>query len=258
MVKSANRVFQVLEFVVEEQDGVSHKELATNLDIPKSSLSALLNNLVTQEYLSFNDLAKRYALGPKILFLAGQYLSGLDIVQLGRPIVRQVMLETGESTEMAIRRQDRIQIICKEDCSRPLQRVIKLGDTAPIYATAAGKAILAYLPEDDIEHYFSSVKTKKITKNTITDKGVLKQQINDIRSGDLAYSYEELNEGLIAMAVPVFNLFGDVAASIVVPIPSVRFTPENEKTIARVLTKASMDLSHQLGFDWDPRVGMYG
>lgn len=257
MVKSADRILQVLEFIVKNINGVSHKELSTSLGIPKSSLSALLANLVDREYLSFNDRDKRYRLGPTILSIAGQYLSSLDIVQIGQPIVRSVMMETDESTEMAIRREERIQIICKEDCSRPIQRVIRLGDTAPIYATAAGKAILAYLSDDEIDYFFSTVKMKKITKKTITDKKVLKQQIKEIRAGKLAYSYEELNEGLIAMAAPVFDLHGNVAASIVVPIPSIRFTSKKEKIVERVLRKASVDLCHQLGFDWDTKARVF-
>jgi len=257
MVKSADRIFQVLEFIVKNINGVSHKELSTSLGIPKSSLSALLANLVDREYLSFNHIDKRYRLGPTILSIAGQYLSSLDIVQIGQPIVRSVMMETDESTEMAIRREDKIQIICKEDCSRPIQRVIRLGDTAPIYATAAGKAILAYLSIDEIEDFFSTVKMKKITNKTITDKKVLKRQIDDIRAGKLAYSYEELDEGLIAMSAPIFDLHGNVVSSIVVPIPSIRFTSKKEKKVERVLRKASVELSHKLGFDWNTKARVF-
>ena len=60
MVKSAARVFQVLEFIVGNKEGRSHKELSGELDIPKSSLSALLSNLVSREYLSNNPVIKRY------------------------------------------------------------------------------------------------------------------------------------------------------------------------------------------------------
>jgi DNA-binding IclR family transcriptional regulator len=249
MVKSADRVFQVLEFIVGHKEGLSHKELSRGLDIPKSSLSALLSNLVSREYLTYNSVNKRYRLGPKILTLAGRHLSDLDIAQQGQPIVHKVMLRTEESAELAILSGHRIQIVCKVDCFRPLQSVIKLGDTAPIYATAAGKAILAFLPEGEIEEYLSSVELRQITKKTITDKHILKRQLGRIRSGTIAYSHEELNEGLVAMAMPVFNLNGSVVSSIVVPIPTLRFTTKSEKTIAKVLREASRELSHQLGFD---------
>ena len=120
MVKSADRVFQVLEFIVDNRDGLSHKELSSELDIPKSSLSALLSNLVSREYLSYNTVNKRYRLGPKVLSLAGRHLLGLEIVQLGQSVVHKVMVRTEESVELAVRSGHRIQIVCKVDCFRPL------------------------------------------------------------------------------------------------------------------------------------------
>lgn len=249
MVKSADRVIQVLEYIVLQNEGVSHKDIAQALDIPKSSLSALLSNLVGREYLTFEEITKRYRIGPKILFLAGRFLSSLDIYQLGKPVVQKVMLDTDESTELAIRIGNKIRIICKEDSSRSLQGVIKLGDSAPIYATAAGKAILANLSDEEIESYLSSVTLKQITKQTITNKKKLLRQLEEIRSSGIAYSHEELNLGLIAMAVPVFDLNSAVAASIVVPVPTPRFTEKKKKNIEQALRKASEDLSHQLGYD---------
>jgi len=249
MVKSADRVFQVLEFIVGNKEGLSHKELSGDLDIPKSSLSALLSNLVSREYLSYNSINKRYRLGPKVLFLAGRHLSGLDIVQLGQPVVRKVMVRTEESVELAVRSGYKIQIVCKVDCFRPLQSVIELGNTAPIYATAAGKAILAFQSSEEIEDYLSSVEFEQITNKTIMDKAVFRRQLGRIRSGAIAYSREELNEGLVAMAIPVFNLSGSVVASLVVPIPTPRFTTKREKLISGALREAGRELSHQLGFD---------
>ncbi|MFH1488964.1 MAG: IclR family transcriptional regulator, partial [Pseudomonadota bacterium] len=201
---------------------------------------------------------KRYRLGPQILTLAGRYLAGLDIAQMGKPIVRRLMIETGESTELAARRGEKIQIVCKEDCSSTIQRVIELGDRAPIYATAAGKSILAHLSDEEIDEYLSSVELKAITKKTITDKKVLRCQLHEIRSGATAYSHEELNEGLVAMAAPVFNLNGNVVASIVVPIPILRFTKEKERAIALALRKSAETLSHQLGFTGDSRARAAG
>jgi IclR family acetate operon transcriptional repressor len=124
-----------------------------------------------------------------------------------------------------------------------------MGERAPIYATAGGKAILAHLSDDEIERYLSSVALTPITKSTITDPEVLWRELNAIRSGALARSNEELHEGITAMASPVFDLYGHVVASIVLPVLTIRFTPEKEKKAENVLRHASIELSRQLGFD---------
>ncbi|MBW2208947.1 MAG: helix-turn-helix domain-containing protein, partial [Deltaproteobacteria bacterium] len=85
LVKSADRAFQILRYISGTNDGMNHKELSGALHIPGSSLSALLSNLVDREYLSFDHMSRRYRMGPEILYLAGRYLAGLDIVAIGQP-----------------------------------------------------------------------------------------------------------------------------------------------------------------------------
>ena len=249
MVKSADRVMQILETIGSSEEGKTHGELASSLHIPKSSLSLLLANLLDRQYLSMNSPDKRYVLGPQVLVLAGRYLSSLDIARLGQPVLRKVTRVIDESAEIAIKRGNEMMIIAKVDCSRPLARIIQMGERAPIYATAGGKAILAHLSDDEIEQYFSSVELTPITKATITDPEVLRHELNAIRSGALARSHEELHEGITAVASPVFDLYGHVVASIVLPILTIRFTPEKGKKAENVLRQASIELSHQLGFD---------
>ncbi|KPK30136.1 MAG: hypothetical protein AMK69_04295 [Nitrospira bacterium SG8_3] len=249
MVKSADRVMQILEAIGSSEEGKTHGELASSLNIPKSSLSLLLANLVGREYLSLNGTDKRYALGPQVLVLAGRYLSSLDIVRLGQPVLTKVTRVIDESAEIAIKRENEMMIVAKVDCSRPLARMIQMGERAPIYATAGGKAILAHLSDEEIDQYLSSVALTPITKATITDPEVLRRELNAIRSGALARSHEELHEGITAVASPVFDLYGKVVASIVLPVLTIRFTPDKEKKAEEILRIASIELSHQLGFD---------
>ncbi len=249
MVKSAYRVTQILEAVASSKTGLRHTEIADALKIPKGSLSLLLADLVTQNYLTLNQDGRRYALGPQILVIAKRYLAGLDLIRLGQPILKEMVAASGECVEIGVRRGDEIVMVCREDCSRPLRSVIQIGDRAPLYATAAGKAILAYLPPEEIEHYLAGTELKAITRKTITNPKTLRKELETVRSTGMAYSMEELNEGVIALASPVFDLNGDVAGSIVVPVPTIRWNAAKEKKIHRLLREASSRLSHQLGFD---------
>ena len=248
MVKSAQRSFQILEFISVSRDGRSHKDLSRSLGIPGSSLSALLSTLVSREYLNFDPATRRYSMGPEILHLAGRYLANYDIVQLGSPILRTLVISTRESALIAIRRQNNIQIVSKELCSESIQQVIDVGERAPLYATAAGKAILAYSDQEELKHYLSTTRLKPLTPNTLTNKSVLMRQLKQIGSGAIAYSRRENDEHIIAMAAPVFNLHHRVVASITVPVPVVRFNSEKEKIIEPALRSAAESLSRQLGF----------
>lgn len=256
MVKSAHRVIQILEAVAFSRTGLRHADIAGFLKIPKGSLSLLLSDLLSQEYLSLkeND-GRRYVLGPQVLVIAKRYLSGLDLVRLGQATVKDLVASTGECVEIAVRRGDEILIVCREDCSRPLRSVIQLGDRAPLYATAAGKAILAHLSPEDIERTLSPAKLKPLTRKTVTNPKALRKELESIRSGALAYSREELNEGVVGMACPVFDFNGHVAGSIVIPIPSIRLNAAKERKIERLLREACARLSRQLGYEAPARNG---
>lgn len=249
MVKSAYRVTQILEAVSSRRRGLKHSEISEILKIPKGSLSLLLADLVAQQYLIHNEEGRRYMLGPQVLVIAKRYLAGLDIVRLGEPILIQLVSEVGECGEIAVKRGDEILMVCREDCSTPLRSVIQIGDRAPLHATAAGKAILAHLPPEEIEAYLGSRGLKASTKQTITNAKNLRRELEAVRSGAVAYSREELNEGITAMALPVFNLNGHVAGSIVVPMPTIRFNRKKEKKIELHLREAVARLSQQLGHE---------
>ena len=252
MVKSADRVIQILETIGNSGKGCTHKELSSALNIPKSSLTSLLNTLVNRGYITSDTEDRRYNLGPQLLVLTGRFLSGLDLVRLGQPILDQIVAEIDESAEIAIRRGQEMLVIASADCTRPIKRVIQIGEHAPLYATAAGKAIMAFLSEEEIQCYLASSSLQSITPKTITNPNLLSREFEKVKTSGIAYSREELNEGLIAMAAPVFDMYGRITASVVLPIPAIRFNMEKERQVEKVLRNAAARLSYLLGFDAYP------
>jgi DNA-binding IclR family transcriptional regulator len=248
MVKSADRAIKILETIGLRNDGMTHGEIAANLNIPKGSLTKLLSNLVDAEYLSVDGTGKLYKLGPQILVLAGVYLSSLDVVELGRPIINELMKKTNESTDLLILKDNEVMVVCKADCSRPFIRSISIGDTFPIYAAAGGRAILAYLSDEEIDRYFSAIEPIPYTKKTITDLEVLRCELDKVRGKGIAYSRGELYDELIVMAAPVFGMYGKVLASITIATPTYRFTRKKENEFKNALSQASATLSFHLGF----------
>ena len=248
IVKSADRVIQILEAIGERKDGITHGELSKSLNIPKGSLSRLCANLVNREYLSFDVVSKLYTLGPQILALTRLFLANLDIARIGQPVLHELTMTIDEDTEIAVMKGTDVLIVCKESSTRPLRRVIAIGDRYPMYATSAGKAILAYLPKTEIDRYLSSVELRPITKRTITDAKALTRELKEIRSKALAYSREEVHEGVTGMAAPVFDLYDKVVASVVVTIPTFRLNRKRVKVIEGSLRDASESLSRKLGF----------
>ena len=163
MVKSADRTILILEAIAKRNEGATHGDLCEMLRIPKSSLSSLLANLHNRDYLSLDRRNKRYTLGPKILFLAGSYLSSTDIVQLGRPVIDKLMAQTEESAGLTIKKGHEILTVYNKNSPLPIIRSLQIGDRAPIYATAAGRVILAYLSDAEIDQSKPSATRVSLT-----------------------------------------------------------------------------------------------
>jgi len=180
--------------------------------------------------------------------IAGECLENVDIVKISRPVIRKVAASTGESSALGVRNGSDIVILCKEDSPQLVKRTMQIGDRSPLYASACGKAILAHMPEDEIEGYLSSVALETITPKTITDPKVLRTQLAKIRCAGVAYNREESSEQIIAIAAPVFDLYGSVNAAIVVSFPITRTSPKKEKSLEKIISEASRAVSEQLGF----------
>ncbi len=248
MVKSATRVMQILELVGHTKDGLKHQDISGKLKIPKGSLSPILADLVSNDFLTIGEFDKRYRIGYKILVLAGRYVADFDIIKASQPFIRNVIAATNESCGFAIITGEKVTIVWREETNEPLKWDLKIGDQNPIYASAHGKAILAFYSKDEIDKYLSEVNLLQITKNTITDKAVLLEELERVRDNNIAFSREENYEGITSVAVPVFNNMKQVVGSLGTPVPSQRFSPEKEELISNALKEAAAQLSKELGY----------
>jgi len=246
-VKSADRSLLILETIAEKASGLTHSQLSAMLQIPKSSLTSLLSSLSLRKYLVSDSATRRYHLGPKVLSLAGRYLENLDLVQIGHPIVDELMAVTNESASLTIRQGGQVLNVYKRNCPNPIMRSLQVGDLAPMYATAAGRALLAYLDDKEIEGYLSTTVLTRITHHTVTDPKKLRKILRTVRATGVAFCREELHEGSTAISAPVFDLFGRPAASLNVVIPTMRSTPSKEKKIESAVRRASREFSEKLG-----------
>jgi DNA-binding IclR family transcriptional regulator len=248
MPKSADRVFEILEEIVgSNKKGLRHGEIAQALNIPKGSLSKLLSSLVARDYLMIDTITREYSIGPQILFLANSYFAGLDIIQIAQPIIREAMIRTGESTLLLIKSREEGLIVCKEDSPHILIARLRIGARVPLYATAVGKAILAFLSAEEVDRYISSVELSPLTQTTITNPDILRRELKLIRAKGLAYCNGEQFEDLFAIAAPVFGWDSRVVASVGMPFPKIRSNAENERKIENALLESSAQISRKLG-----------
>jgi DNA-binding IclR family transcriptional regulator len=241
-VKSAERVVEVLELMA--QGPLGHTEISAKLGIPKSSLTGLLRTLVQSEMVLSDPMTKHYALGPRVVTLAGRYLANLDLAVAGQPIVHDLMKETDESASLCIQSGGEILVIVRANCSQPLQRSLQLGERALISRSSAGKAILAFVSEAE---QTAALRVEAKIHPAHTDLGKLQNELREIRRTGIAVSRDETIRGLTGLAAPVVDGFGNLAGALSVAIPTSRVTKQVEVSVSRALRAASKALRFRLG-----------
>jgi DNA-binding IclR family transcriptional regulator len=248
MTKSALRVLDIMEFIADQKNGSTHTQVSSALGIPKSSLTALLKDLVSRGYLIFNAETARFEIGSQILTLSQAYLRNLNLVKVGQPIVSAIFEMTGEFSAFGIPKGTDYVIICAESMPLPLAHSLQIGERGPMYCSATGKAVLAFLPPDQRDSIIAASKLLPLTAVTKTDPVAIRAELNAIRLTGIAYAREENIPGIIAMAKPVFNAVGQVIGALSVATSVSRFSMAHEQTVIAALTTAATEFSGKLGW----------
>lgn len=239
-VKSATRVLDLFEFLGRWDSVKSHTEIADELDIPKSSLTQLLKTLASRRYLEYDNQRKGYRIGPAISELAQRPSASASLLDIGRSVLEIVVDETGESCAINLLKGDEAEVVVgKMSMKRKLVYHMHQGDSAPLYATSGGKALLAYLPEDMIKDFIARTNFQEITHKTITEPSKLLEELQQVRETGFAYVSEEFTLGICGIARAILSPAGYPLASINVAVPSSRLTQDCKVTCEKSLKRAS-------------------
>jgi IclR family acetate operon transcriptional repressor len=213
----------LFEALAKRPEGLSLSELSAVLESPKSSLLNLLKPLVAQSYLTHTG--GLYGLGPAIFRLSADIMVTRKFPNLLRPMMEELVARSRESVFLAVldRNAELAVYIECVDSPQPVRYTVPVGSARPLYATAAGRLLLAFQPPAWRDRYVSTVKLKPFTPRTITDRKALRSAIEDIRREGIAISVGEMTTGAAGIAAPVLAGDGSIAAAIQLSAPADRF-----------------------------------
>lgn len=216
--QSLERGLAILSSFDSERPLIGVSELSRELDLSRSTTHRYIATLAALGYLQQDPGTKRYRLGPKVLDLGFSAINSMDVREIAAPHLQRLSDETGYTVNMAI--LDGPDVVYIERCrtSRPGQREIDLnlhvGSRLPAYCTAMGKAMLAFLSDDELEAALDGVELARRGPNTLTERDALRAELARIRVQGIAVNNEELAYGLRSIAAPIRARSGEVTAAI--------------------------------------------
>lgn len=242
-VKSADRVLRVLEHLAEQQEPATLADLARHLDIPKSSLHALLRTMHRRGWLEEVG-SDQYGLGVRALLVGTTYVDADDVVTLSSDTMDWLADALGETIHLG--RLDRTDIVylAKRESSHPLRLFSAIGRRLPAYTTSLGKSLLAERLEGDYRSHLPRRLTA-LTPNTHTSRESLLADLQATSERGHARDNEENMVGLVCLgvALPTADPPQDALSC---SIPVTRLSPEVERRIVDHLHEARNRIAARL------------
>lgn len=232
--RAMSRVLRLMALLAARRGGLTLSEASEALEVPKSTLLASLKALVTDGFLiSEGGL---YYLGPATYRLAGGVLASWSMPDLVRPYVRGLAEETRESVGFGIVDWEIGQVIYTDgvNSSQPVHYAMRAGLRAPLYASAAGRVLLAYAPEPRRAEYVARMPFKALTEATLTTAERLNENLATVRELGYCASFGELLKDTAAIAVPVFDPGNEIVGALMVAAPLERMRANYDQLLDAV------------------------
>jgi IclR family transcriptional regulator, KDG regulon repressor len=242
------KALKVLDCFTIEDHFLRLTDIAGKLKINKSTAHRILSDLVEEKFLEFDLETKRYKLGTKFLTYASIILSHLDIVQIAKPIMKNLVLKTKQTVNIAILDDCNVVYIAKEEPPASLRLSSSVGSRVPAYCTALGKVLLAYYNEEERKKIIDKLNLEKFTASTISSKNELQKELEKVKNSGFAIDHEEFLPGLMCVAFPIFNHENQVISSISIAGPVTAFKEKLLKTWEIYIKKAALQISNKLGY----------
>jgi IclR family pca regulon transcriptional regulator len=220
-------------------------EAAKIVSLPRATARRLLHTLVDLGYVETDG--KLFQLTPRLLEVGYSYLGSLPWWEIALPHMQKVSEKLDETCVASVLAGEEIVMIARRRGTRLTAINVPMGSRLPAHATAMGRVLLASRTDQEIDKYIATVTLKPITSHTVVDKNRLRRAILAAREDRYSIVNQELELGLLTIAVPLRDVRGNVIAALAISVHSSR---ANGKLLIRehypVLAGAARDISAEL------------
>ncbi len=251
MADSTSRLFQIIEFLACSHDWVSLRTMARELHISAASAYRGLNSLKELGYVRQHPQDSKYQLTLKIAWVSAQVLENVQLRQIAHPFLQRLTSLTNETTHLAVLEDREFVYIDKVDNTQAMRMRSRVGQRGQLHCTAAGKSMLAFMPERDMQALVKRLKFQPVTGNTITEPAKFIEHLTRVRRLGYAVDDEENEMGIRCIGSPIYDHAGRLAGALSISGWTITITRERIPQLAPELMQTCQRISNELGFSGD-------
>lgn len=214
---SLERGLAILNCFTPERPMLGVAEIADGLGMNRSTTHRYITTLVARGLLK-QDASRRYYLGLRVADIGMSALHSMDLRDHSHTYLEDLRRSSGYTVNLAVLDGPEILYIVRAPSLRQGHKKIDLnlhpGSRLPTYCTAMGKVLLAHLPDNEQERLIAELELSDQGPNTIATETALLTELKHVLEAGFATNDEELESGLVSMAVPIRDHTREVVAAV--------------------------------------------
>lgn len=247
LVPAVKRAFQVIDLLAKADVGLTISDIHRTLKLPLSSAATILYTLEALGYIERENTTNRYSLGARMLSFSRKIADQLNLVGRCQVLLEGLVRESGLTGHLAVRRGGESMYVARVAGAGLLQISSYVGMRWPVHASAVGKALLAFLPEEECARVLEGVDLRAVTPHTITSTEALAVQFRNSRRVGYCSEISEGEIGVACVAAPVFGPGQEVIAALSLAGSTQQITKTNLKKMGLLVRRYGDLMSAKLG-----------
>ena len=247
VIQSVDRALDILEALAQAEGKIALAELSARTGLNLSTCHHLVATIVRRGYIAQDRATRHYSLGSKIFELSEARTRQIDLVALTAPHLNRLNRETGEAAHLGVVEGTELIVVARLASLYAVRVDNAISQSSAAHATATGKAILAWLPESEIDEILAAKGMERFTPRTIVTRDALIEELRLVRRYGYAEEREEFRPGVYGVGAALRGHKGVVAGAICLSLPTMRATEEVVAKARRAVKAAALEISKELG-----------
>ena len=240
------RTLAILEVLSLHPGGLSLADLTRELGVAQNSIFRITNTLLERGYLHRRDSDRKFVLSNKLFELSRPRVHEKSLTVCAYEAMQGLSAATGETCQLLVRSRDKCVVLEQVTGEHPVKVMGEIGMRVPMYSCAPGKAILAWLPEEEIQGWYRRVRLKKFTDTTFSTRKALDAELAETRRRGYSVDRSEGLEGIRCVGAPVFDNYQYPVASITMMAPVFRMKEEEFPKYGKECIRAAQAIRERL------------
>lgn len=242
---TVGKALSVLDEVAAYGRPVRFGELLDSSPFPKATLYRFLQTLTAEGMLTYEPDRQTYSPGIRLVRLAHAAWAQASLAPIARPHLDRLSENTGQTVHLAQIDAAQVLYVDKRNAREPLPMYSQAGKVGPAYCTGVGKAMLAFLPEEELAPIIGQQSFHRFTDHTLDDAYALYEELGEIRTRGYAFDREEHEPGIICVAAPILTDSGRVLGALSVTSSTAQMNLAELEGIAPHIIETSQQIAKE-------------